>query len=235
MAASRSTLVGQISRAVFWNATLLPLITVFSLAVAIVIRRSFGLESGIYDIGLGLLSTLLLYSSGGIPTSLTKFLPELQASGGRSAVITFLWRAGAARLVMLLVLLVAINLAPGWLASTLNLGELGVGLVLVISALVLIRAVAEIAIKILHSFFGQLWVNLLTLAQSALELTAVAVAVASGLGMIGAFGALTLSGLVIAALAIALAIRWLYRLELSATRVSKPGAAWQFASLYLSV
>ncbi|SVC35378.1 uncharacterized protein METZ01_LOCUS288232, partial [marine metagenome] len=50
---------------------LLPLLGIFNLTFAVLIRRRFGLFSGVFDILLGLMSVLLFYSSVGIPTGLS--------------------------------------------------------------------------------------------------------------------------------------------------------------------
>ena len=51
-------LAQQASRAAFWNLVLLPLLGMFNLAFSVLIRRRFGLLSGIYDILLGLMSVI---------------------------------------------------------------------------------------------------------------------------------------------------------------------------------
>ena len=74
-------LLRTVSRSVFWNATLLPIATLASLMVSILIRRNFGLQSGVYDVLLGVANTLMFFSGLGLATTLPKFLPELQVKG----------------------------------------------------------------------------------------------------------------------------------------------------------
>ena len=79
---SGETLLHRVADSMFWNTTLLPAITLLNLVASVLIRRAFGLESGVYDILLGITNTLLVYSSLGIPPSLPKLLPELEEAAG---------------------------------------------------------------------------------------------------------------------------------------------------------
>ena len=62
MTDSGEKLLPRVAASMFWNTTLLPIITLLNLGVSILIRRTFGLESGIYDILIGIRNTLLVYS-----------------------------------------------------------------------------------------------------------------------------------------------------------------------------
>ncbi len=73
--ATTPTLFDRVSRSIAWNALLLPLITVLHAPTSLLVRRGFGLRPAACDILLGLSNTLLFYTSLGIPTSLSKFLP----------------------------------------------------------------------------------------------------------------------------------------------------------------
>jgi len=187
------TLLHRASRAAFWNAVLLPLISVVDLAFAIVIRQRFQLDSGVYDAVLGLVATVLLYSSLGIPTSLTKFLPELEHQAGARGARHFLYRALVIRLALLAVVLVPLNLYAARVAAVMNLGASGVLYVRLLTGLVVGRALLELTIKSLNAFFAQLRANLLQLGQRTLDFGLVALMLLLGYDMGGVIGGLVAS------------------------------------------
>lgn len=197
--AAAPTLFDRVSRSIAWNALLLPLITVLNALTSILVRRGFGLHSAAYDIVLGLSNTLLFYTSLGIPTSLSKFLPEREALGGRAAALGFLGRAAALRLVLLAAALVPVNLFAEPLAARLLLGAHGALYVHALSALAIGRALYELVIEGLHSNLGQLPVNLLTLLQSVGEPALIGLALALGYGIGGVIGALALAAALLTA------------------------------------
>lgn len=199
-ASGQRRLIEQASRAAFWNATLLPLLSILNLAFAIVLRRSFGLFSGVYDIVLGLLNSILIYSSLGIPTSLTKFLPEMELEAGPGGVVAFLRRAVTARMAILMLALLPLNLFADAIAVHLDLGQGGPLLLRLVSLLAIARALLELAIKTLNAFFAQLWANLLSLLQATLDFALVAAALIAGFRMAGVLGALVASSAMLAIL-----------------------------------
>jgi len=196
-----ATLLDHVSRSMFWNTILLPLVTLCNAVNSIVIRRGFGLRSGAYDIALGLSNTLLFYSSAGIPTSLTKFLPERESAGGRRAVESFLWQAGTARLLLLVTILVPANLAAAPLAERLLLGSDGAVYIHLVSLLVIARTLLELSLQTLHAFLRQLSVNLLTATQAALDPALIGLSLWLGYGIGGVIIALLASTTTIATIA----------------------------------
>ena len=173
----------RVSRSLFWNATLLPLITVLNLTAAILIRRYFVLESGIYDVLLGILNSALAYTALGIPNSLPQFLPGLEQARDRSAVRGFIVRASAVRLSLLALALIAMNLFAAPLADRFRLGQNGVVLVHLLTALIALRAGTDLAVKSLQALFAHLWANLVQLLQALLVAVALVVTFAGGRGM----------------------------------------------------
>lgn len=230
---SAPTLFDRVSRSIAWNALLLPLITVLNALTSILVRRGFGLRSAAYDILLGLSNTLLFYTSLGIPTSLSKFLPEHEAAGGREAMLALLRQAAGLRLAVLGAVLVPVNLFAGPLAARLLLGDNGAFYIHVLSALAIGRALYELVTEGLHSNLGQLSVNLLTLLQSISEPSLIGLALALGYGIGGVIGALALA----AALLTATGLMPLARAFAAIPHRSGPSAAtlwrhkpfWRFA------
>ena len=190
---AEATLFDRVSRSIAWNALLLPLITVLNALTSILVRRGFGLHSAAYDILLGLSNTILFYTSLGIPTSLSKFLPEREHSGGRRAAFGFLWQASGIRLGLLAIALVPVNLFADTLAKHLLLGEHGALYIHVVTALAVGRALFELVVEGLHSNLGQLSVNLLTLCQAIGEPALIGLALMLGFGIGGVIGALALA------------------------------------------
>lgn len=192
-------LIERTGRAAFWNAVLLPLLALLNLAFSVVVRRRFGLLAGVYDTCIGVLATVLLVTSLGIPTSLTKFLPEVEVGSGRRAVAMLLRRVATVRLLLLAAALVPMNLFAEPLAAWLDLGDEGVLLLRLLTVLVVARALIDLSIKTLNAFFAQLHSNLLALLQGGLDIVLVGVALVGGYQIGGVIGMLAVSALVTAA------------------------------------
>ena len=197
------SLLHKVSRSVFWNALLLPLIAILNAVLSILIRRGFGLQSGIYDVLIGLMASVILYSSMGIPNSLTKWLPELQITRGRAAVASFLRGALLVRLGFLVLILIPLNLGAEPLAEHLGLGPNGTLYVRLVTVLILGRAVFEIAIQALQAFLAHLSAGLLSLAQAALDPALIALSFVLGYEMGGTFLGLAISATVLSLVAMA--------------------------------
>ena len=114
-------LLHDVSRSVFWNTALLPIVTATGILLSILVRRSFGLESGIYDVVLGIANSILFYSGLGLSGSLPKFIPELQVRAGRRAAARLVVRLGSIRLAVVIAILVPLNIWAEPLARVLIL------------------------------------------------------------------------------------------------------------------
>lgn len=210
------TLLGQVSRSMFWNAVLLPLNTVVNLAAAVVLRRLMGFESGVYDILIGLINASLVYSSLGLTVTLPQYLPELRDAGA-GAVRSFMRRVWSERLALLLLFLVPANLAALPIASAFDLGPEGSLLIHLASLLLLARAVVELSVKSLQALMAHLEANLLQMLQSLAGSLALIAALAAGLGMTGVFQFLAGAGVLVALAAVLVAGR-------AARRIGEPAA-----------
>ena len=218
------SLAHRVSRSVFWNALLVPIAFVLSTVMSIVIRRAFGLGSGVYDVVSGLVGSVLLYSSLGLSTALTKFLPELEVTRGRRAVLAFLARASAARAVVLVAVLVPLNVLADVASDHLNLGVQGLLLLRLATLMVVARAVLDLGVKTLNAFLAQREVNLLALAQSLTDPAFIAVAIVSGLGIPGVIGALALSSALMGIGAALSAARIIARLPTEPSEAAAPSS-----------
>ncbi len=172
----KDALLHRASRSMFWNATILPVITIFNLAAAIMIRRYFGLEiSGRYDVVIALVNSCMMYPDLGLTVTVSQFAPGLESRYGRTAVTAFLRRIGALRMALLLVVLVPTNIFAEVLSARLHLGEAGVWLIHLATLLTAVRAANDLVTKSLQALLRHLWANLLQLLQ-AVAVTAVVVA-----------------------------------------------------------
>lgn len=159
-------LLGRASRAMFWNASMLPLIMAINLGAAVMIRRGFGFESGTYDVALGLINTLLAHAGLGVPMTIGQFVPALERTGRATLVRRFVARVSGVRIGLLLLVLVVLNVVAQPAADAFSLGPSGVILVRLVSALAVLRAVSDLAIKTLQALLAHFSANLVQLAQA---------------------------------------------------------------------
>lgn len=205
-------LLHNVSRAVFWNTALLPFVALSGIALSVLVRRRFGLESGYYDAALGVANSLLFYTSLGLSGSLPKFIPELQLSAGRAAVANLIARLGSIRLVAAVGAAVVVNVWAEPAARALDLGPFGSDYIRLLTAVVIGRAALDFAYRALESFFQQVSVNLLSLGHGILDVTLVAVVIIVKLPLTAVVGALGASAIVMAVIASATVARQLRRL-----------------------
>ncbi len=211
-APQQPNLLHHVSRSVFWNTALLPLIALAGVLLSIIVRRYFGLESGYYDAALGIANSILFYSSLGLAGSLPRFLPELQLAGGRRAATRLIARLGAIRLGVIAALVIGLQVWAGPLAESLDLGPNGPLYLRLLSALLVGRAMLDFIYRALDSFFQQLSVNVMSLVHGLLDVGLVAVAIAMGWQIGGVIGALGVSALVVAIAAAVAVVRQLRQL-----------------------
>ena len=189
-AQARPGLLHQVSRGIFWNTALLPLVAVSGILLSVLVRRSFGLDSGYYDAALGIANSILFYTSLGLSTSLPRFIPELQLTAGRQAAMQLIARLGSIRVAVAAAVVVILAVWAEPLALMLDLGSSGPAYLRLLSALLIGRAALDIAYRALESVFQQVSVNVLSLVHGLLDLAFVGVVVLLGVGMAGVIGAL---------------------------------------------
>lgn len=202
-----SGLLHDVSRSVFWNTALLPVVTAVGLLLSILIRRSFGLESGIYDVILGIANSILFYSGLGLAGSLLKFIPELEVRAGRREAGRLIWFFVLVRMVVIAAILIPINIWAAPLAHTMNLGTNGPSYLRLVSILLIGRAALDVLYRALDSLLQQLTVNLLSLVNGIIDLCLVATVIAMGLHIAAVVGAVAASALVTAIIATILVVK----------------------------
>ena len=195
-------LLHDVSRSVFWNTALLPFVTAAGVVLSILIRRSFGLESGIYDVVIGVANSILFYSGLGLAGSLPKFLPELQVRAGRRAAARLISQLASIRIGLVVAILVPLNVWAGPLAEWLQLGGDGVTYLRWVSVLLLGRAALDFLYRALDSFLQQLSVNALSLTNGVIDVCLVAAVVLLGLKITDVVAVLAISAVATAVLAL---------------------------------
>jgi O-antigen/teichoic acid export membrane protein len=217
----------------FWNASMLPAIMAVNLGAAVLIRRGYGLESGVYDVALGVINTVLAHSGLGVPLTLVQFVPGLERSGGREAVAQFVRRVATLRLALTGIAVVLLNLLAAPVAEILHLGADGVWLLRIVSALALLRAGSDLAVRTLQALLAHARANLVQLAQAIVLLVAVAWALSAGASMTSLFVVLTVAAAGITAAAAVILQRQTAGLP-AASPSADPGGVtparfWRFA------
>jgi O-antigen/teichoic acid export membrane protein len=202
-----SGLLQNVSRSIFWNTFLLPGVAAVGLLLSIVIRRSFGLESGLYDATLGVGNSILFYSSLGLSGSLPKFLPELQFAAGRHTAAAFITRLTTLRIAVLVTILIPLNLWAVPFADAIDLGPAGPTYLRWLSLLLIGRATLDMLFRVLESFFRQLSVNALSLLSGLFDLALVVLAVSMGLHLTGVIAALAISMTAVTVIAIIVTLK----------------------------
>ena len=216
-------LLHQVSRAVFWNTALLPLVGLAGVLLSVLVRRNFGLESGYYDVALGVANSILFYTGLGLSGSLPKFLPELQLTSGTRAAARLIVRLGAVRLAVVAATVFAVNVWASPLAQTLALGRDGTSYLRALSALLLARATLDFAYRALESFFRHFTVNVLSLVHGVLDLSLVALTIGLGMHLTGVIGALGLSAVIIALISSIAVVRHFRTLPSGRIESPRPG------------
>jgi O-antigen/teichoic acid export membrane protein len=166
--------------------------------LSILVRRRFGLESGLYDVAMGIANSILFYSSLGLAGSLPKFLPELQVRGSRRAAAQFVWQVGWIRLGVVVAIVAILNVFADSLALRLSLGADGTIYLRWISVVLVARALLDFLYRVLDSFLQQLSVNVLSLVNGVLDVCLVALVVVMGLRIAGVIAALGVSAVITA-------------------------------------
>jgi len=192
------TLIQRTGRAAFWNAVLVPLQALLSLAFGMIVARRFGLNAGVYVTGVGVATSAVMFTGLGIPTSLTKFLPEIEASSGAPAVVMFVRRVAAFRILLLAIVIIPLSVFAQPLSVALDMGADGVLILRLASVLIVARALVDLCVRTLNAFFGQLRSNALSLLQGSLDLILVGAAAFGGLRVGGVFGMVVASSVITA-------------------------------------
>jgi O-antigen/teichoic acid export membrane protein len=191
LTAHRPSLARRVSRAVLWNALLVPLTGLVALASSVVVVRSLGQERyADYALVLAAITSLTTYGDLGLSYTIPKFVPELERRGGTQAVRAFI--AAVLGLKALLYLFVALPmlLAPHWLFGFFQLADQPWPVYAGIAAVTLLEATAPVLHYFLSTLFEQKWTNTTKFVVSTLEPLLVILAALAGGGLAGIVAAM---------------------------------------------
>jgi O-antigen/teichoic acid export membrane protein len=207
---------------VFWNIAFFPLKVIIPLLSGVVVVRMLRAEGfAVYVTSLALLDTLGLFSDFGIERALPRFLPEVELRRGRSGVVQMLGNISLAKGAVLLLIVVALAVAPGYWIEQFNLGENGTWILMIIGALLVLGAMSDVTIQVLYTHFRQRATNTLDIMVAIVRPSLTAGFVLLGLGVMGALLAL----LVATVLAVAISLYLCVQLVRSMSEEPDPKAA----------
>ncbi len=194
-------LTAQAGWALFWNAAFMPIKALVALAVSVVVVRLLRTDGfAALTVVTSILTTLGLYSDLGIERSISRFVPQVQAVGGRRAVARMLFVLLGVKAMVLACLGVAVLLGSGWLLSGFNIADLGLPVVLYIVVMLFLGALSDFSLQTLYAFFRQKATNTLDVLASLANPLLTAAFILLGLGLWGALLALFITTLASTAL-----------------------------------
>ncbi|HEY0070013.1 MAG TPA: oligosaccharide flippase family protein [Chloroflexia bacterium] len=202
---SRDTkpLVERAGLAAFWNAAFFPLKTLVALAASIIAVRLLRTEGwALYLIVTSLLNGFGLIVDLGIERALPRFYPEVEMRYGRRGILRLLFWVSVVKGAVLLVLLLALAVAPDFWITQFNLGEQGGFFLLMIGVLLVLGALSDISIQLLYTHFRQKVTNSLDVIASVVFPVLSSLFVYIGWGAVGMMLALLITTVISVALSV---------------------------------
>lgn len=192
----------------FWNIAFFPLKVIIPLLSGVVVVRMLRADGfAVYVTALALLDTLGLFSDFGIERALPRFLPEVELRRGRPGVIQMLGNISLAKGVVLLLIVVALAVAPGYWIELFKLGENGGWILVIIGALLVLGALSDVTIQVLYTHFRQRATNALDILVAIVRPALTAGFVLLGLDVIGAMLALLVATVLAVAISLYLTVQ----------------------------
>jgi O-antigen/teichoic acid export membrane protein len=185
------TLAKQAGWALFWNAAFMPLKGIVAIAVSVVVVRLLRTDGfAALTVVTSLLTTLGLYSDLGIERSISRFVPQVEAVGGRRAVTRLLMRLFVVKVAILSCVGAGVLLGSGWLLASFGLRDEGWAVALYIVVMLFMGAASDFFVQTLYAYFRQKATNALDVLASLVNPLLTAAFIVLGLGMWGALLAL---------------------------------------------
>lgn len=206
--------LGQIVEAFFWNASLLPLASLISFALSILIARELQLaQYPAFAVLVSFKDSVLLFGDFGLGQGLSRFIPMATHQGGRAAAVRLVVQALAVRLGVFCPVAAILVLTADTVARHLQLapGAETAG-VRWVALLALLEALAVTLSYVMWSLLEQKWVNLVNLLDVVLQPILVVGAIRAGWGLEGILAGFTVSTAVRVALLLVCSWRALARL-----------------------
>ncbi|HET9494933.1 MAG TPA: oligosaccharide flippase family protein [Chloroflexia bacterium] len=201
-------LVERAGWAVFWNIAFFPLKVVIPLLAGVVVVRLLRAEGfALYVTALALLDFLGLFSDFGIERALPRFLPEVELRRGRPGVIQMLGNIALAKGGVLLIIVLALAVAPQYWIEQFKLGENGGLILVIIGSLLVLGALSDVTIQVLYTHFRQRATNTLDIMVAIVRPSLTAGFVLLGMGVMGALLALLAATLLAVVISLYLAVQ----------------------------
>jgi O-antigen/teichoic acid export membrane protein len=193
---------------VFWNIAFFPAKVVIPLLAGVVVVRLLRAEGfALYVTALALLDFLGLFSDFGIERALPRFLPEVELRRGRPGVARMLGGIALAKGGVLLVIVLALAVAPQYWIDQFKLGENGGLILVIIGALLVLGALSDVTIQVLYTHFRQRATNTLDILVAIVRPSLTAGFVLIGMGVMGALLALLAATVLAVVISLYLAVQ----------------------------
>ncbi|MEA2575696.1 MAG: hypothetical protein QOH93_2994 [Chloroflexia bacterium] len=154
----------------------------------------------LYLVVTSLLNWFGLVVDLGIERTLPRFYPEVEMRYGRRGILQLLFWVSIIKGAVLLLLILALAVAPGFWISTFDLGEQGGWFLLITGVLLVLGAMSDVTIQLLYTHFRQKITNSLDVLASVGFPVLSSIFVYIGWGALGALLALLITTIVSVAL-----------------------------------
>ena len=192
----------------FWNIAFFPLKVIIPLLSGVVVVRMLRADGfALYVTALALLDFLGLFSDFGIERALPRFLPEVELRRGRPGVKQMLGNLSLAKGGVLLIIVIALAIAPDFWIDQFKLGENGGWILAIIGTLLVLGAISDVTIQVLYTHFRQRATNTLDILVAIVRPSLTAGFVLLGMGVMGALLALLAATLLAVIISVYLAVQ----------------------------
>lgn len=203
MSSDTRPLTERAGLAAFWNAAFFPLKMLVAFGASIITVRLLRNEGwALYLLVTSLLTWFGLIVDLGIERALPRFYPEIEMRYGRRGILRLLFWVSVVKGAVLLVLILALAVAPDFWITTFHLGDQGGLFLLMIAVLLVLGALSDISIQILYTHFRQKITNSLDIIASVAFPVLSSLFVLIGWGALGMMLALLITTVVSVALSV---------------------------------
>lgn len=208
MSKAQRPLVERAGWAVFWNIAFFPLKVVLPVLSGIVVVRLLRAEGfALLTVTLALLDFLGLFSDFGIERTLPRFYPEVEMRYGRRGVLHLLGRISLIKGGVLLLVVLALAINPGYWITRFNLEPNGGWLLVFVGVLLVLGAASDVSIQLLYAHFKQKSTNALDVLVAIVRPSLTAGFVLLGWSVVGALLALLITTVMAVSISVWLAVR----------------------------
>jgi O-antigen/teichoic acid export membrane protein len=213
----------------FWNATLFPIKALLAILASVIVVRTLGRDMYAVATITATVASIWEYTDLGIGSSLLRFIPEVERGGGKKAVRLFLRNVIGVKMAMVLAAIVVLNLFADPFIEYFKLGDQGLLFLRTISAILILRALSEIFMRVLTAYYERRVTNLLDIVSAVVQPLLTIAFVMAGLGVMGVLLATVVTTVINLLLVAMQASRVVARSAVEGTGELKPRLAKRFA------